>query len=175
MVLLAGVGTAVVLRATKGPFWRPALKLLLLAASAHLVWQAWEQNTVYAADQRNPYVYAQTSPDILKLVAKVQSLAQAHPARNEMLMKVMAPEEDYWPLPWYFRGFKKIGWYEEVPDDPFAPVMIVAAKLEAGLDERKTHLMVGYFALRPQVFLELYVQKELWQNWLVKHPPQSGD
>src|SRR5262249_10122326 len=148
---------------------------LLLAASAHLAWQTWLQNTLYAADQRNPYVYAQTSPDILKLVAKVRSLSSVHSDRDQMLIKVMAPEEDYWPLPWYLRNFKRVGWWAKVPADPFAPVMIVAAKLGAEFDERKTHLMVGYFALRPQVFFELYVQRELWQDWLVKHPPQPSD
>jgi len=31
--------------------------------------------------------------------------------------------------------------------------------------------MVGYFQLRPQVFLELYVDLNLWQSWLAKNPP----
>ena len=74
-----------------------------------------------------------------------------------MVVKVMAPESDYWPLPWYLRNLKQVGWWDAVPADPFAPVMIVSAKLHAGLDEKKTHVMVGYFQLRPQVFLELYV------------------
>ncbi len=89
-----------------------------------------------------------------------------------MLVKAMAPDGDFWPLPWYLRNLKQIGWWEEVPPDPFAPVMIVAAKLQAGLDEKKTHVMVGYFQLRPQVFLELYVDLTLWQDWLAKHPPK---
>jgi hypothetical protein len=49
--------------------------------------------------------------------------------------------------------------------------MIVSSKFQAALDEKKTHLMVGYFALRPQVFLELYVQADLWRSYLSKHPP----
>jgi len=44
--------------------------------------------------------------------------------------------------------------------------MIVSADLHAGLDEKKTHVMVGIFALRPQVFLELYVQSDLWRAYL---------
>jgi hypothetical protein len=50
--------------------------------------------------------------------------------------------------------------------------MIVSSKFEARLDNNKTHLMVGYFELRPQVFLELYVELELWRAYLAKHPPE---
>ena len=45
--------------------------------------------------------------------------------------------------------------------------MIVGASLHAALDESKTHLMVGYFQLRPQVFFEvLDVQLDLWRAYL---------
>jgi len=49
--------------------------------------------------------------------------------------------------------------------------MIVSSKLHAALDEKGTHLMVRIFELRPQVFLELYVEKQLWSAWLAKRPP----
>ena len=44
---------------------------------------------------------------------------------------------------------------------------------QAALDQKKTHLMVRYFALRPQVFFELYVQADLWRRYLAKNPPKS--
>jgi len=140
--------------------------VLLLAGTGHLAWQAWQASVPYASDRRNPYVYAQTSPDILKLVHQVEALAAVHPQGRQMLVKVMAPESDYWPLPWYLRGFKQAGWWAEVPADPFAPVMIVSSKFRAALDEQKTHVMPEYFELRPQVFFELYVQLDLWRTWL---------
>jgi hypothetical protein len=76
-----------------------------------------------------------------------------------------------WPLPWYLRKFKHVGCWESVPADPYAPIMLASAKLQAGLDEQKTHLMVGYYELRPRVFLELYVQLDLWKAYLAKRPP----
>lgn len=172
MILLAGVGAAALLRSVTRRFLRLALGLLLLAGAGHLAWQARLANTAYAADPRNPYVYAQTSPDLLKLVRQVEALAQVHPQGLQMLVKVIAPDGDYWPLPWYLRNLKQIGWWDQVPADPFAPVMIVAANLHAGLDEKKTHAMVGYFQLRPQVFLELYVELPLWQAYLAKNLPK---
>jgi hypothetical protein len=145
----------------------------LLAGASHLAWQAWRADTVYAADPRNPYVYAQTSPDILRLVNQLESFAAIDPAGHHLLVKVMAPGGDYWPLPWYLRRFNQIGWWDHIPEDPFAPLMVVSARMHAALDEKKTHLMVGYFQLRPQEFFELYVQRDLWQEWLAHKPPQA--
>ena len=169
-ILLAGVGAAVLLRAVGRPELRAAVCVLVLAGAAHLGWEAWALDTKYPADQRNPYVYAQTSPDILNLVSKVESIAAVTPHPDQLVIKVMAPEEDYWPLPWYLRRFPNVGWWNEVPADPYSPIMIVSAKLHAGLDEKKTHLMVGYFQLRPNVFFELYVEKQLWTDWLASRP-----
>jgi uncharacterized protein (TIGR03663 family) len=173
MILLAGVGAAALLGSMRQRFLRLALGLLLLAGAGHLAWQARLANGEYAADPRNPYVYAQTSPDLLNLVRQVEALAEVHPRGREMVVKVMAPDSDYGPLPWYLRNLKQIGWWDQVPSDPFAPVMIVSAKLHAGLDEKKTHVMVGYFQLRPQLFFELYVDLKLWQAYLAKNPPKT--
>ena len=173
MLLLAGVGAAWLIRRARQRVARLALDVLLLVGAGHLAWQAWQANTTYAADRSSPYVYAQTSPDLLNLVRKVEALAQLHPEGNQMLVKVIVPDGDFWPLPWYLRNLKKIGWWEQVPADPYAPVMIVSAQLRAALDEKKTHLMIGYFQIRPQVFLELYVDVKLWQAWLAKNPPKA--
>jgi hypothetical protein len=53
--------------------------------------------------------------------------------------------------------------------------MIVSSQLHAKLDENKTHVMVGYFELRPGVFLELYVELGLWRSYLAKHPPKPDE
>jgi hypothetical protein len=44
--------------------------------------------------------------------------------------------------------------------------MLVSAGFHAALDEKKTHLMAGYFEFRPAVFFELYVEVELWKEFL---------
>ncbi len=165
-ILLAGVGAAVLIRTARTGAVRIAVRGLLLAGAAHLAWQAWRADTTYAADPRNPYVYAQTSPDILNLVKQIEGLATVDPRGHKLLIKVMASEGDYWPLPWYLRDFEQAGWWDRVPADPFAPIMVVSAKLQASLDEKRSHLMVGYFQLRPQVFFELYVELDLWKEWL---------
>jgi uncharacterized protein (TIGR03663 family) len=172
MILLAGVGAAVLLRRLRWRVLRGAAAAALMAGTAHLGWQAWRACVPFAADPRNPYVFAHTWPDLLHLVDKVKDLAQADPLGLRMPIKVIAPDSDFWPLPWYLRDFHRILWSDALPPDPYASVMIVSAGLHAALDESKTHLMVGYFELRPQVFLELYVQLDLWRAYLQKKPPE---
>jgi hypothetical protein len=108
----------------------------------------------------------------LKLVAQVEALARANPLGHQMVVKVVAPESGYWPLPWYLRGFNNIGWWAAIPPDPYAPVMIVSAKFDANLDADKTHLMAGIYQLRPDAFFELYVDIDLWREYLRTRPPE---
>ena len=121
MILLAGVGAAALLRSVERRFLRLTLGLLLLAGAGHLAWQARLANMTYAADPRNPYVYAQTSPDMLNLVRQVEALAKVHAQGDQMLVKVMAPDSDYWPLPWYLRNLKQIGWWDAGTRRPLRP------------------------------------------------------
>jgi uncharacterized protein (TIGR03663 family) len=174
-ILLAGLGAATWLRALKPSRWKLAAIAILGAGTVHLAWQAWRLDTTYAADRRNPYVYAQTSRDLLRLVNRVRELGAVDPQGDNMLIKVVCPDADYWPLPYYLRRFHQIGWWDTLPPDPFSSVMIVSAKLGAALDEKKTHLMVGLYELRPRVFLELYVEKALWTAWLAKQPPADSE
>jgi uncharacterized protein (TIGR03663 family) len=177
MILLAGIGAVSLVRACRRPVLQVIAMALILVAAGHLAWEAWRASFPFASDRRNPYVYAQTVPDALKLVQKVNELAQVHPDGRNMLLKVVAPESDYWPLPWYLRAFKRVGWWDRLPADPYAPVMIVGAKLHAALDERsdKAWIMAGFFELRPKTFLELYVKFDLWERYVQSRPRPSDE
>jgi uncharacterized protein (TIGR03663 family) len=175
MILLAGVGAAALQRMCGPRQLKWGVSAALILASAHLGWQAWRASFRFYASQFNPYVYAQTSPDILKLVDKVEALAAVSPQGHDTLVKVMSPGNDYWPLPWYLRRFQRIGFWKEIPPEPLAPIMIVSSEFRAAFDERpeKSHLMAGYFQLRPQVFFELYVDINLWRDYVKTLPPEK--
>jgi uncharacterized protein (TIGR03663 family) len=165
MILLAGVGVAAILRWT--PTWplKTLAGLVLVALAAQLGWQAWQAGTRFSADPRNPYVYAHTSTDILKLVREVDDVAAASPDGRRLLIKVITPE-NYWPLPWYLRNFQpgRVGYYQEVPDDPDAAVIITSPECEVALEARLRgrYNSQSMFGLRPDVLLRVYVQEDLW-------------
>ena len=174
MILLAGVGAAAIIEAFRSRVAQISVTLILLALTVQLTTQAWRASHNFASDQRNPYVYAQTVPDILNLVKRAEGLAAVSPARFETIAKVIAPESDYWPLPWYLRRFEHIGWYHKIPEDPFAPIIIVSSHLDARLDDKSDRkwIMAGLTELRPRQFLELYVELELWKQYVETLPPE---
>jgi uncharacterized protein (TIGR03663 family) len=181
MILLAGAGAALLWRACRPAWLKAAAATVLAAGLAHLGWQAWLGNfgvdrggLPYCDSPKNPYVYSQTLPDALRLVATVEGLARVSPQKNDTIIEVMAPES-YWPLPWYLRRFHHVGYWDKIPDQPPAPVMIVSTDLRAAFDQGpgRTHLMAGYFELRPQVFLELYVRTNLWASYAKTLPAEK--
>jgi predicted membrane-bound mannosyltransferase len=166
MILLAGVGSAVLIHAARFQWAETVATILLLAGAGQLAAQAWQAAVPRAADRNNPYVYAQTSPGVLELVEKINGLAEVSQAKHHLRINVIASGGDFWPLPWFLRSFDQVGWWEKLPEDPFAPVMIVSADLKPGLAERESHPMREVFELRPGAFLKLYVESQLWRDYV---------
>jgi hypothetical protein len=182
MILLAGVGAAVLLRSCRPRRLKVAAAVLLVLGAAQLGWQAWrgsfaidKSGVPYCDNAKNPYTYSQTAPDLFRLMQTVDALARVSPEGYGTVVEVMSPE-NYGPLPWYLRRCKSCGYWDTIPaKPPPAPIMIVSTALRAGFDERptRTHLMAGYFELRPNVFFELYVSVDLWANYIKTLPPEK--
>jgi len=170
-ILLAGVGAAVLVNSFRDRLTRALMIGLIGAGALHLGLQSWLLTHGFTSDLRNPYVYAQTSPHARELTERVRAIGRVAPDRFATVVKVISPES-YWPLPWSLREFKNIGWYDELPADPYAPIILTSAKIGAALDDKsnKAYIMTGYYELRPNVFLELYVEIELWKKFVATLP-----
>jgi len=167
-ILLAGLGAAGLLGAVRAMPSRVAAAAAILVACGQLGVQAAHGSFGYAADPRNPYVYAHTSPNLLHLVRRMENLARAHPLGRSMVVKVIAAGGDYWPLPWYLRWFERVGWYSAPPEDPRASAVIASPRWAPELEGRgMTNLVAaGHFGLRPAVFLQLRVEPDLWSAYM---------
>jgi uncharacterized protein (TIGR03663 family) len=163
-ILLAGSGAAVLIRIAKYQWAKLVTGILLAMGAAQLAGQSWESSIEFAADPRNPYVYAHTSPDVLDLVKTVQNLARLRPA--DMRIEVVAMDGDYWPLPWYFRNLSGVGWFDHSIAKAFAPVIIVSPAFQDDFEREQGYVMAGFYALRPRVFLTLFVRQDLWGQYL---------
>jgi len=173
-ILLAGIGAAALVQSCRTRMTRILLVALLAVGALHLALQAWVLSQYLPADLKNPYVYAQTSPHARELVQRIEAIASVAPDGQDTVIKFISPES-YWPLPWYLRQFKRTGWFEELPYDPYAPIMLVSAKLGAALDDKsnKAYIMTGLYQLRPNVFLELYVERGLWEKFVATLPREA--
>jgi uncharacterized protein (TIGR03663 family) len=162
MTLLAGIGVDGLLRRTPSHGLRAVVLALVAVGTLHLGQQALRTTSArYDADTRNPYVYGHTSGDAERLGQRVEALAALHKDGDRMTVKVMAPE--YWPLPWYLRTLDRVGYWDALPADPEAPVMIVAPDFAPKLTGRYHE---EYYGLRPEVLVMLYVDEALWGAYM---------
>jgi len=171
-ILLAGSGAAFIFKACPKKYVRALILLFLAVGFLNLAVESYRANFLFPADPRSPYVYAQTSPDFLKLIRRVEDLASFDPDGKKMLIKVIASPYETWPLPWYLRSFDRVGYWkstEEAGEIDTPPLIISsteeAAKLESSL---KDIYRSEYYGLRPGVLLTLHVRNDLWEKFLKK-------
>lgn len=162
MILLAGVGIAAILRSCRDRDERAIVVLLGLAAAANLAWQANRANSAkFCASNYNPYVYAHPVNDLLNLPRWLDKLVAVDPAGHSLLIKVFSP--DAWPVPWYLRRFTRVGYWERVPPDADAPVVIVWPSLVEDFEKtRRDDYQSSLIGLRPGVVLTVYTRRSLY-------------
>ncbi len=178
LILLAGAGAIFLVRSLRGTAIRAVVAVLLVSAGAHLGWQAFSGSFRFAADPRNPYVYAHTGTDVFEIARRLADLARAHPDGSSMPIQILG-RENLWPLPFYLRGLSRVAWWSGVPDSaPNAPVILVTPSLEPALVTKlydlsppgERELYVSIFArpveLRPRVELRGYATSRLWEDYL---------
>lgn len=136
--------------------------------------QSWMLNFTYSADEQNPYVYGHTSRDIYEMVDAVNEAVGNLDEGESVPIYVIAAGDDYWPLPWYLREYKQVGYWNEVDDSVCSAEIILA---NTDVEEKllstlysvpapgQKHLYVPLFDgdlyLRPAVPWRGYIRKDL--------------
>jgi uncharacterized protein (TIGR03663 family) len=138
---------------------------VLLVAVGLATYQSIDLNFVNY-DNDNPkyvYVYAHTRRGTLDLVNQVEQIAKEN---SGDLTGITIVSPDYWPLPWYFRNFSRVGYFGRMAAS--SEPMIIAnesQKSEVETNFGGVYRQVpsketdGSFELRPGVKLLLYVRR----------------
>jgi len=176
MILLAGIGAVWLVH--RAPRFVPKMVVVALVAIgvANLGWQARAASFEYAADPRNPWVYAHTGTDVFLIAQQMEALAAVHPAGHAMPVEIVT-RENLWPLPWYFRRYPGVRWWNGVSETaPLAPVILATPDMEPALlhriyevpppgqREMYVNMFDHYVELRPRVEVRGYVAKSLWDD-----------
>lgn len=107
---------------------------------------------VRPADERNPFAYVHSSPDVLKF----RALAEAALARSPTA-PVRVISEEYWPLPWYLRGLPRVGFWSTAPADCDGALVIASAGQAAEVRARlRGEYRESFLGLRPGVVCVLF-------------------
>ncbi|MFA7692963.1 MAG: flippase activity-associated protein Agl23 [Candidatus Hydrogenedentales bacterium] len=167
ILLLGGLGIAETIRLVRYPLLRGIVILIALAGVLLVGRQCYFGNYVYFADTRNPYVYAHPSRAMEKLVDRVHDIAAISGKGKELHVNIIRTDGDYWPLPWYFRGYTRIGWWHAIPEQADADMILVAPELYESVQKHlKNEYFVEFQALRPGVLLYACIRQDLWDEFI---------
>jgi uncharacterized protein (TIGR03663 family) len=109
------------------------------------------------------YVYAHTTRGALDLVKQVEEIANENAGA---LTGITIVSPDYWPLPWYFRNYTRVGYFGRMAAST-EPLIIANQNQEVEVETNFGHLYEqvpskesdGSFQLRPGVKLLLYLRR----------------
>jgi uncharacterized protein (TIGR03663 family) len=130
------------------------------------VYQMYQLNFVHYDDDAYPYVYAHTRREMLTMLGQIDRISNRIGTGTDTGIALVSP--DYWPLPWYFRDYKKVGYYQQIVPTT-EPMIIGSTAQEEKLKETygDRYILItsdkedGSYALRPGVDLLLYVRKDV--------------
>ena len=143
------------------------LAVLLVGILGYCGVQLYQLNFVHYDDDVLPYVYAHTKRQMLTMVDEIEHIAQKNGTGTDTGIALVSP--DYWPLPWYFRDYKKVGYYTHIV--PTNEAIIIgetsqAEELKQNYADRYDLINSGMnedgsYPLRPGVDLLLYVRRDV--------------
>jgi predicted membrane-bound mannosyltransferase len=111
------------------------------------------------------------------MAARIRAVAAVHPDGSGMLVSVIAPPHEQWPLPWYLRTMPHVGYWTDPTADLAlkAPVIVAsldhADALNAALGDR---YVSEFYGLRPDVLLSLYVERGAWDRFVAAASATGG-
>jgi uncharacterized protein (TIGR03663 family) len=150
LAVLAAATLAAIARLRTG---RPVAVAFALITAMTLYQQTGRVAFLRPADQRNPYAYVHSSADVLKFRAVADAAVFTRPDQPLLVIS-----EEYWPLPWYLRGLKRVGYYQTPPDDCDGALVIASATQADAVRARlKGTYRETFLGLRPGFVCILFV------------------
>jgi uncharacterized protein (TIGR03663 family) len=149
-------------------------------------YQLYQLNFVHYDNDQYVYVYAHTRREMLVMLEQVDRIANQMKTGKDTGIALVSPE--YWPLPWYFRDYKRVGYYQKVVPTTEPIIIGCVSCIELGDSTPQREKMEamytdqyqqidssrlsdprifpdrnpnGSFSLRPGVDLLLYVRKDV--------------
>jgi len=167
MIMLAGVGAAALVRAVPTYAGKAVICGLLAAGVYNLGGQAVRASFKFYADNRNPYVYAHTTTSLVRLAERAEDIRRVHPEGYNMYIQVIAPPDNYWPLPWYLRSFKRVGYYPQAPEEVAGAMIITSIKMQKQVEKKLNgDYQSDIYGLRPGVLLITYIKRQWWDAFM---------
>src|SRR5208337_3786237 len=151
LAILAGLGGEWIWQGASSIRW--LFWVFVVALGILLGNDTWHRAFASPADEKNPYAYAHTSEDLLRLPKRLEELARQDKLSNPTIAVVAA---DAWPLPWYLRKFSQVGFWQPGQETGAADFFITPPDVSGPVADRLRNFRPEYFGVRPDVLLVLW-------------------
>jgi uncharacterized protein (TIGR03663 family) len=166
ILLLAGYAGYILYSRSDRRKMSPHFYLTIAAVLAVSSYQMYELNFLHYDDDAYSYVYAHTRRELLQMLDEIDRVSKRMGTGPDTGIAIVSP--DYWPLPWYLRDYKKVGYYPQIVATN-EPMIIGSMAQEEALKTNygDRYILVtsgkdeGAYAMRPGVDLLLYVRKDV--------------
>jgi uncharacterized protein (TIGR03663 family) len=154
LALLCGLGVERIWVLFKNSLSRCIVAIAVAVLSTILGQQTVVLAFIHPADQKNPLAYAHTVDDLLRLSPRLDQCAKEQHL-TEPTIAVIAT--DAWPLPWYLRKFKRVGFWQPEQDAGKADFYITSVEAAGQLRDKLKDYRPEFFGVRPEVIMILWL------------------
>jgi len=159
LALLAGFFVENVYRSVRGSTLLTSITagvgaVVLLSWGAGISWRV---NFIEYDDDSHQIVYSQTRRDINDLMERLEDYAHSKAQGYDTEIKIVSDE--YWPLQWYLRKYKHVGYWGKIIADSDAPIVLGRTKIQDDLEKTlKDTYYSELYSVRPGLDLYLYTR-----------------
>jgi uncharacterized protein (TIGR03663 family) len=161
LAIIAGYGVDVMYRGMRDNLQGRILVLALVLVGLTISgYQMFQLNFRHYDDDRYIYPYAHTVREMLPLVDEINRYAERKGTGKQTTINFTSP--DYWPLPWYLRDYKRVGYGGRIAVS--GESLVVASEMQVEELENllgDNYRRAGDYQLRPGVTLVLYERRDL--------------
>jgi uncharacterized protein (TIGR03663 family) len=117
--------------------------------------ETWLRDFAGSYDERNPYAYAHTGSDLLRLPEQINQWAVGQ-GKKPAELRIAVVMADAWPLPWYLRRYPLVGYWQPNQEPGPADCYITSPEISSTLQARLQSWRFAYYGMRPEVLSVLW-------------------
>ena len=152
--IMAGVGIEQLLKLSPARSYRWTVCCGAVALAALVSKETMLRVFTAPSDVKNPYAYSHPVEDLFRLEPRIAEIVHDRHLETPRIAVITA---DPWPLPWYFRKYPNIGYWQPGNDSGTADFYITSQDAINNPVPRIEHCHSEFFGLRPEELVVLWI------------------
>ena len=121
----------------------------------------------FSTSDRNQYAYSHAVIDVENLAERINEVSKVSEQGFDMPIHFFTSE--YWPMPWYLKKFKKVGYWEN-EESQFSlskvPVIVTTPDRKDIISQLENSHQSELRSRLPGYWLQVFYREDLWQEFM---------